>query len=35
MAIFDGRIVAVVSPRGLSMDLYENQFKVIVASFET
>ena len=35
MAIFDGQIVVVMSLRGLSMALDENQFKVIAASFRT
>ena len=35
MAIFDGQIVVMMSPRGLSIDLYENQFRVIVAPFGT
>ena len=35
MAIFDGQIMVVLSLRGLSMVLDENQFRVIAASFGT
>ena len=35
MAIFDGQIVVVVSLRGPSMALDENQFRVIAALFGT